>query len=71
MNRGYDGKAIFSNLKEKELFLELLGRNAKLKMCKKKMKFTSLQPLSLSLRRMIIKTINKELLLNKKMPKIF
>jgi hypothetical protein len=36
MNRGYDGKAIFSNLKEKELFLELLGRNAKLKMDKKK-----------------------------------
>lgn len=29
MNRGYDGKAIFLNLKEKELFLELLGKNAK------------------------------------------
>ena len=29
VNRGYDGKAIFSNIEEKELFLELLGKNAK------------------------------------------
>jgi len=26
----------FSKVKEKELFLEILGKNAKLKMCKKK-----------------------------------
>jgi hypothetical protein len=30
------GKAIFSNLKEKELFSELLGKCAKLKMGKNK-----------------------------------
>ncbi len=36
MNRGYNGKAIFSISKEKELFLEILGKNAKLNMCKKK-----------------------------------
>ena len=36
MNRGYDGNAILSNLKEKELFLELLGKNAKLMMANKK-----------------------------------
>lgn len=29
MNRGYDGKEIFFNSKEKELFIELLGKNAK------------------------------------------
>ena len=28
--------AIFSKVKEKELFLEILGKNAKLKMCKRK-----------------------------------
>ncbi len=36
MNRGYNGKTIFSKVKEKELFSEILGKNAKLKMCKKK-----------------------------------
>ena len=36
LNRGYDGKAIFSKSEEKELFLELLSKNAKLKMGRKK-----------------------------------
>ena len=35
MNLGYKGK-LFFKVKEKELFLEILGKNAKLKMCKKK-----------------------------------
>ena len=36
MNRGYNGKVIFLKVKEKELFLEVLGKNTKLKICKKK-----------------------------------
>ena len=36
MNRGYNGKVVFSKVKEKELFSEIPGKNAKLKMCKKK-----------------------------------
>lgn len=30
MNRGYDGKPIFKDIKEKEIFLELLAKNANL-----------------------------------------